>query len=84
MAVTFNYVEDTRPVNFATVSNPQGYWDLYLNKSKNGKAIRISNRVGTDAVNIAVEKLDDLISALQAIKARGAAVGTSVLPYNHV
>lgn len=80
-AVEYTHVEDTRPLKMAKVANPKGYWDLFVNKSKNGKAIRLSTRNGSDAVNIAVERVDDLIKALKDISARGAKTSVEALPY---
>ncbi len=81
--VTYDYaVSATAPIKVARVKNPKGYWDLIVNKSKNGKAIRISNRTGDDAVNIGMSEVDSLITALKDIKTRGAKTSVDELPFN--
>lgn len=81
-AAGYAYVEETRPIAFAKVTNPKGYWDLLIHKTKNGKAIRIATRNGDGMVCVGVDKVDDLIKKLQEVKAKGAKTSTNVLPFN--
>ena len=84
MTVKYNYAHDTAaPISSAKVENPTGYWDLLVNKTKNGKAIRISTRTGEDRVNIALDKVDALIEALKAVKARGVKTSVNDLPFSN-
>lgn len=80
-AVTYNLVEETRPIKSAVVSNPKGYWDLIINKSKNGKALRISTRTGSASVNISLDKVESLVKALQDVKSRGVNTSVEELPF---
>lgn len=75
----YAYVEETRPIAYAKVSNPKGYWDLMLHKTNNGKAIRIATRTGS-MVCVGLAQVDDLIKKLQEVKAKGAKTSASVLP----
>lgn len=81
MSVKYTYAKDTTPLAIATIENGKGYWDLLVNKSKNGNAIRISNRIGEDSVNVSMDKVDALIEALNAIKARGVKTSVQDIPY---
>ena len=77
-ANTTNQPSIANPVKFAKVENPQGYLDLVVNKSKNGKALRISNTKGS--VNIAVENVDALIDALINVQEYGIKTSVDELP----
>lgn len=81
MPVNYSYVDDTRPIRLAKVSNPRGFWDLVVAKNKKSTAIRISTRTGSAAVNIAVSEVDNLIKALQDVKSKGVGVSTSDSDY---
>jgi hypothetical protein len=82
MTVSYNYATTEQPVKYATVVNPEGYYDLIINKSKNGKAIRISNRIGSDSVNVAVENVGKFIEALTTVQNKGVNTSVNDLPYN--
>ena len=73
-----NQPSATNPVKYAKVENPQGYLDLVVNKSKNGKALRISNSKGS--VNIAVDNVDALIDALISVQEFGVKTSVDELP----
>ena len=82
MTASYNYAQDTRaPIKTATVKNPAGYWDLIVNKSANGKAIRISSRTGDASVNVGMNEVDSLIEVLKNVKARGVKTSVNDLPF---
>lgn len=68
--------KSTDPVKQVYVTNAQGYFDLVVNKTANGKAIRIGQRQGEPRVHITIGEVDNLIAALKLVKAQG--VNTSV------
>jgi hypothetical protein len=60
----------------AEVTNGKGYLDLKVNLNKNGKAIRISDRVGEQRVHVTLNAIADLIEALKEVQK--AKIKTSV------
>lgn len=70
------------PVKQVYVNNAQGYLDLIVNKTKNGKAIRIGQRRGEPRVHITLDQVDNLIEALKLIKARGEKTSVNDLELN--
>jgi hypothetical protein len=73
------YAKKNDPVKQVYVTNADGYFDLIVNKTKNGKAIRIGQRFGEPRVHITMGEVDNLIEALQLIKAQGVSVSVSDL-----
>ncbi len=71
--------KSTDPVKQVYVKNPTGYFDLVVNKNKNGKAIRIGLRQGEPRVHIGIAQVDNLIEALKLVKARGVSVSVDDL-----
>lgn len=51
----------------ADVANSKGYLDLKVSVTKNGKAIRIANRIGTERVFITKNAVTHFIDALQHV-----------------
>lgn len=83
--MTVQYVNATdslAPVKEAKVANGAGYLDLVVAKRKNGKAIGIYNRTGTERVCVTLDKVESLIEALQAVKARGVKQSTEDLSFS--
>ena len=71
--IKVTYATSNAPVKQAKVENSTGYFDLIVNKSKNGKAVRISDKFGENRVNVTVDSVDALIEALKLISAQGIA-----------
>lgn len=65
-----------------TANDNSGYLGLRLTKTKNGKAIRISNRLGEQRVFVLLDEVDNMIEALQAVKARGVATSVDDIQYD--
>ena len=85
MTISRNFARRTNkvgdPVEFLTLKNPKGYLDLTINKGANGKAVRISNKM--TSVNVGLDKIDDLITALREVKQVGVRTSVENLPtYN--
>ena len=76
----YAYVEEQRPISFAVVNNSEGYLDLAIHKTKNGKALRIVNKAG-DKVCVTLGAIDDLVKKLLDVKAKGASTSVDVLPF---
>lgn len=68
--------KSTDPIKQIKSENSAGYLDLVLSKTKNGKAIRISNRLGEERVFVTLANVDAFITDLKLITAQG--VKTSV------
>lgn len=73
MGLSVNYVEDTRPIKTAVLSQPKGTLDLTMSKNAKGNRIRISNRDG-NVVNVAVTELPGFIDGLNRLVKFGAKV----------
>lgn len=66
------YAQDTTaPVKQVVLSNATGYKDLVVNLNKNGKAVRLSLKDGSERVHVTVAEIPALIEALQLVAARG-------------
>lgn len=65
-----------------TANDNSGYLGLRLTKTKNSKAIRISNRLGEQRVFVLLDEVDNLVEALQAAKARGVATSVEDIQYD--
>lgn len=76
------YAESNAPVRQVAVENGAGYFDLVLNKNRNGKAIRISDRFGNQRVHITLDQIDDLVDALTLIEAQGKKTSVSDVEYD--
>lgn len=72
----------TDPIKQIKVSNARGYLDLTVNKNKNGKAVRISNRLGTSHVFIGLKEAADLASAINQIVARGVKLSVDEVSFD--
>lgn len=66
------------PIGFSKVKNPAGYLDLYVNKHDRKNMLRISN--GKTDLFVANDKVEELISALRNVKARGVSVAKTEVP----
>jgi len=75
-AMKVTYVTPDAPVKQVYITNAKGYFDLVLNLNANGKAIRIGQKFGEPRVHITLDQVDNLIKALELVKAKG--VPTSV------
>lgn len=75
-------VKSSDPIKQIKVSNAKGYFDLIVNKSANGKAIRISDRTGAMRVNVTLKEVDDLIESLKLVKARGVKVSVNDIAFD--
>lgn len=71
--IKVNYVEDTRPIKSAVLTQPKGSLDLTINKNANGSRLRISNKDG-NVVNVALVELPNFILALNKVAKHGAKV----------
>mgnify|MGYP000853191789 CR=1 FL=1 len=80
--LTIVNVEETRPVKQIKVANSKGYLDNIVALTENGKAIRISNRLGTNRAMVTLDSVDALIEALQIIKARGTKMSVNALKFD--
>jgi histidinol phosphatase-like PHP family hydrolase len=74
--------KSTDPIKQVHVSNSEGYLDLIVNKSANGKAVRINSRDGEFRVNVTLDKVDSLIEALRLVKARGVKLSVNDIEFN--
>jgi hypothetical protein len=74
--------KSTDPIKQIRAENSAGYLDLVLSLTKNGKAIRIANRLGEERVFVTLDKLDTLIEDLKLIKSRGVKVSVSEVEYD--
>ena len=81
MTISVNYATNNAPVTSVKVANPQGYLDLIVNKTANGKGIKINARDGSKSVNIGLSQVDDLIEALKLVKDKGVATSVNALPF---
>ena len=66
-----NYVEDTRPIKSATVTQPKGTLDLTLFKNSDGNRIRVRNTAG-ETINIAVSEIASFKEGLDKVAKYGA------------
>ena len=71
------------PIQQINVANAAGYFDLIINKTANGKAIRIASRQGEPRVHITLGAVDDLINALKLVKEHGVATSVESLLTNN-
>lgn len=72
----------TVDVGNRTANDQSGYLGLRLSKTSNGKAIRVSNRLGEQRVFVLLDEVDNMIEALKAVKARGVATSVDVIKYD--
>jgi hypothetical protein len=72
----------TVDVGNKTANDQSGYLGLRLSKTKNGKAIRVSNRLGESRVFVLLDEVDNMIEALKAVKARGVATSVDEIQYD--
>ena len=72
----------TVDVGNRTANDNSGYLGLRLSKTANGKAVRISNRLGESRVFVLLDEVDNMITALEAIKARGVATSVDSIQYD--
>lgn len=72
----------TVDVGNKTATDTSGYLGLRLSKTSNGKAIRVSNRLGKERVFVLLDEVDNMITALQAVKARGVATSVEDIEYD--
>lgn len=80
--IVITSVEETKPVKSIKVANSAGYLDNIINVNKNGKAIRIANRLGTERVMVTLDSVDALIEALQIVKTRGVKLAVEEVKYD--
>jgi len=80
--IKVTYVSSKEPVKQAKVENSAGYFDLIVNKSKNGKVIRISDKFGENRVNVTVDSIDALIEALKLINTQGVAASVDEIAFD--
>lgn len=71
-------------VGNVTDTDKSGYLGLILNVNKNGKAIRIALRDGSQRVNVLRSEIPQLIEALQALDKKGVKTSVNDVEYDKV
>lgn len=82
MTINVKYATTNAPVKQVNVGNSKGYLDLVVNKNRNGKALRIANRVNGDRVYVTLDSVDSLIEALQLAKTNGEKMSVTSLEFD--
>lgn len=83
VAKTKEPIHVVRIGNLANDDN-SGYLGLIMNVNKNGKAIRISLRDGTQRVHVLKDEVENLVKALVELKANGVATSQDDVEYDKV
>ncbi len=89
MTTRITYATSNAPVKQVHVDNTSiddgsGYLGLILNKNKNGKAVRIALRDGSQRVHVLLSDLPEFIKGLQLIADKGVKTSVDDIAYDEV